>query len=467
MTNNEEQKVLEFVEHTFESEIKTLDQRGAGVTTIKRKNKHGKVKTQKFSVPYTLPGERIRATIVPPYRKKIAKLDEVLEAHPQRIEAACPHFGRCGGCTWQHWTYEGQLKQKTNMVKGYLKEQGFDPCIVKDTLPAASEWGYRNKMEFTFAPDGSLGLHEQGNYRHIIPLKTCLIASDVMVDVTLEVARWAEKHQLPGYNKETHEGLLRTVLVRHSRATDEVMLAIFATERAIPETSELVKTITNDYPQVKSLLWLKNEQVADRAQADEIEVLAGREFIYDKLAGYTFRLWHDTFFQTNPVQAEKLVELALEMAQPRKDEKMIDLFCGVGTFSLPFADRVAQLAGIEIVETSVLSARRNAADNQVANTHFFTNDVRRGLQEVLDFFGVPDLFLLDPPRSGAGGKVMRRIARTNPGRIVYVSCNPQTFAQDVKELVPFGYELEKVQPVDLFPQTYHVELVALLKKVSK
>src|SRR5690606_33790254 len=124
-------------------------------------------------------------------------------------------------------------------------------------------------------------------------------------------------------------------------------------------TSELVKTITNDYPQVKSLLWLKNEQVADRAQADEIEVLAGREFIYDKLAGYTYRLWHDTFFQTNPVQAEKLVELALEMAQPRKDEKMIDLFCGVGTFSLPFADRVAQLAGIEIVETSVLSARRN------------------------------------------------------------------------------------------------------------
>lgn len=464
MTDNEVKKVLEFEDHTFVSEIKALDNRGAGITSIKRKNKHGTVKSRRLSVPYTLPGETVRATIVAPFRKKVARLDEVIEAHPERIEAKCPHFGRCGGCTWQHLTYEAQLKQKTDMVKGYLTEQGFDANIVSDTIAAESEWGYRNKMEFTFGRDGSLGLHEQGNYREIIPLETCLIASDEMVQVTLEVARWAKAYKLPGYNKETHEGLLRTVLVRHSRATGEVMLAIFATENVIPEADHLVETIQEKYPQVKSLLWLKNEQIADRAQADDVELLVGREYIYDQLAGYTYRIWHDTFFQTNPVQAEKLVELAIEMGKPQKDEKMIDLFCGVGTFSLPFAERVNQLAGIEIVETSVLSARRNAQDNNVINTSFFTNDVRRGLAEVLEYFGVPDLFLLDPPRSGAGGKVMRRIARTNPGRIVYVSCNPQTFATDVKELVPFGYELKRVQPVDLFPQTYHVELVALLEK---
>lgn len=458
---------LEYNENTFIGEIKSLDNKGAGVTTIKRKNKHGNVKSRKLSVPYTLPGEKVQATIVPPYRNKVARLDEVIEAHPERIEAACPHFSRCGGCTWQHWTYEAQLQQKTEMVKGYLTEQGFDSNPVYDTIAAESEWGYRNKMEFTFAPDGSLGLHEQGNFRQVIPLETCLIASDDMVQLTLEVARWAKKHHLPGYNKETHEGLLRTLLVRHSRTTGEMMIALFATKNVIPEAKQLVETITKNYPQVKSILWLKNEQIADRAQADEVELLAGREYIFDTLAGYKYRLWHDTFFQTNPVQAEKLVELAIEMAAPQKNEKMIDLFCGVGTFSLPFADRVAQLAGIEIVDTSILSARRNAKDNDVDNTHFFTNDVRRGLAEVLDFFGVPDLFLLDPPRSGAGGKVMRRIARSEPGRIVYVSCNPQTFATDIKELEPFGYKLEKVQPVDLFPQTYHVECVALMSRVEE
>lgn len=458
---------LQFNENTFTSEIKTLDEKGAGQTTIRRENKYGKLKSQKITVPYTLPGEGVRATVIPPYRKKIARLDELLTKHPERIVPACPHFGRCGGCTWQHWNYEAQLAHKTATVKSLLEEQGFDSSLVKDTIRAESKWEYRNKMEFTFAPDGSLGLHEQSNFRKVIPLETCLIASDDMVQVTLAVAHWAKKNKLAGYNKETHEGLLRTLLVRHSRTTGEMMVAVFATETVIAKADELVKLIATEFPQVKSLLWIKNEQVADRMQADEVELLAGRDYIFDTLAGYQYRLWFDTFFQTNPVQAEKLVELALEMANPTKDEKMIDLFCGVGTFSLPFADRVAQLAGIEIVETSILSAKRNAKDNEVENTHFFTNDVRRGLAEVIEFFGIPDLFLLDPPRSGAGGKVMRRIARSEPGRIVYVSCNPRTFVTDIKELEPFGYQLQAVQPVDLFPHTYHVELVALMSRVDE
>src|SRR5699024_2595201 len=179
-----------------------------------------------------------------------------------------------------------------------------------------------------------------------------------------------------------------------------------------------------------------------------------------------YRLWFDTFFQTNPVQAEKLVELALDMAQPKKTEKMIDLFCGVGTFSLPFAERVGQLAGIEIVDTSIQSAKRNAKDNDIDNTLFYTSDARRGLAEVVESFGTPNLFLLDPPRSGAGGKVMRRIGRAEPDRVVYVSCNPKTFATDIKQLAEFGYRLETVQPVDLFPQTYHVEVVALMSRVD-
>lgn len=464
MGESEATMALKRNENTFITKIDGFDNRGSGKASIRRENKHGKVKKEKVSIPYTLPGEEVKATLVPPYRKKIARVEELIYQDPNRVKAECPHFGKCGGCTWQHISYEGQLRYKTLFVKALIKAQGFDESLVADTIPAESEWGYRNKMEFTFGPDGSLGLHELNHYNKIIPLETCLIASDPMVEVTMEVARWAKRHELPGYNKESHEGLLRHLLVRHSRSTDEMMVVIFATEAAIPEVEELIEIFAEKYPQVKCFQWIINRQLSDSVQADEIELLLGRDFIYDTLAGFRYRLWFDTFFQTNPVQAEKLVELALEMAEPKKDEKMIDLFCGVGTFSLPFAEKVEELAGIEIVDTSIQSARRNAKDNGIDNTKFYTSDARRGLAKVIEEFGVPNLFLLDPPRSGAGGKVMRRIARANPDRIVYVSCNPQSFATDITELVPFGYELQRVQPVDLFPQTNHVELVALLTK---
>lgn len=313
-----------------------------------------------------------------------------------------------------------------------------------------------------------MGLHEQGNFRKIISLETCLIASKGMTEAALAVARWAKENKLPGYDKQNHEGLLRHLMVRESFATGEIMLALFATEPPTEKWKDAVQQLTElierDFPNVKSMLWMENTLWADRTQAEEVHVLSGRDFIYDELSGYRYRLWFDTFFQTNPQQAEVLVEEALKMGEPKKSEKMIDLFCGVGTFSLPFAARTKVLAEVEIVETSIESAKRNAKENGIDNTYFLASDARRGIDVVLEEFGRPDLLMLDPPRSGAGGKVMRRIGRAQPSRIVYVSCNPVTFASDIKELVPFGYELKKVQPVDLFPHTVHVECCALLIK---
>ncbi|WP_026695208.1 23S rRNA (uracil(1939)-C(5))-methyltransferase RlmD [Peribacillus kribbensis] len=449
------------------AEIRQLDKKGSGQAAVWRENDQGSMKKLKLTIPRTLPGEKVDVTVdMPEKRRRLAVPNEILEAHPERIAAACPHFEKCGGCVWQHWQYEGQLNEKTNHVKDAIEAQGFDPNLVLDTIGMDNPWRYRNKMEFTFSPDGSLGLHEQGNFRKIISLETCLIAGEEMVAGAMEVADWAKSHQLSGYNKDLHEGLLRHLMVRQSFATGEMMLALFATEAPAGELKEaaddLVQRITEKFPQVKSLLWLENTDWADRTQSEETHILAGRDFIYDEMDGYRFRLWFDTFFQTNPVQAQKLVDLAIEMGQPKKTEKMIDLFCGVGTFSLPFADRVGKLAGIEIVETSIASAKRNAADNGFDNTYFLAKDARKGIDEVLESFGTPELLLLDPPRSGAGGKVMRRIGRAKPERIVYVSCNPDTFAIDIKELEQFGYSLKVVQPVDLFPHTVHVESCALL-----
>jgi 23S rRNA (uracil1939-C5)-methyltransferase len=453
-------------EEIMVADIKQLDKKGSGQAEVWRENEHGNKKKLKLTIPQTLPGEKVRVTVdQPDRRRRKAMPDEILEAHSERTDAPCPHFERCGGCVWQHWGYEGQLKQKTDHVKHALETEGFDPNLVRDTIGMDKPWQYRNKMEFTFAPDGSLGLHEQGNFRKIIPLETCLIASEEMVEAAMEVAGWVKDHELQGYNKDLHEGLLRHLMVRQSFVTGELMLALFATEAPDAHqkaVDDLVTRISDKFPHVKSLLWLENTAWADRTQAEKIHLLAGRDFIYDEMDGYRFRLWFDTFFQTNPTQAQKLVDLAIEMGQPKKTEKMIDLFCGVGTFSLPFANRVGELAGIEIVESSIESAKRNAEDNGISNTTFLAKDARKGIDQMLESFGRPELLLLDPPRSGAGGKVMRRIGRSKPERIVYVSCNPDTFATDIKELEPFGYTLEAIQPVDLFPHTVHVECVAQL-----
>ncbi|MDH5162485.1 23S rRNA (uracil(1939)-C(5))-methyltransferase RlmD [Heyndrickxia oleronia] len=451
------------------TEIRQLDAKGSGQAVVWRENEIGNPKKLKLTIPQTLPGEKVRVTVDQPERRRRKAIpEEILDAHPERVAPSCIHFERCGGCVWQHWQYSGQLQQKTNHVKQVLEAQGFSPDLVQDTIGMENPWHYRNKMEFTFAPDGSLGLHEQGNFRKIISLETCLIAGEEMVEAAMEVAKWSKEYQLTGYNKDTHEGLLRHLMVRQSFATGEMMLALFATESPNEHLDKaaknLVERIENKFPQVKSLLWLENTDWADRTQSEQTHVLAGRDFIYDEMAGYRYRLWFDTFFQTNPTQAQKLVELAIEMGQPKESEKMIDLFCGVGTFSLPFASRVNKLAGIEIVETSIESAKRNAQDNGISNTYFLAKDARKGIDQVLESFGHPELLMLDPPRSGAGGKVMRRIGRSKPARIVYVSCNPDTFATDIKELEPFGYTLKQIQPVDLFPHTVHVECVALLVK---
>lgn len=453
---------------TFEAVIEELDTKGEGLVQVESVSRKGKVYRSKLSIPYTLPGEKVKAQVAMPYRKNRAKLLEVQEAHPERIAPRCAHFGLCGGCSWQHWTYEAQLEQKTNQVKQYLIDNGHDPSLVRPTIPAVDSWHYRNKMEFTFRADGAIGLHVKGSYKDIIELEECHIATKLMIDVTKLVGDWVKEVGLPGYNKETNEGLFRNVIVRHSAATGEVMLALFATERPneTHQTELLVQRMNERFPEVKSLLWLVNRDIGDRTQAEETIVLSGRDFIYDELNNFRFRLWFDTFFQPNPRQAEVLVDLAIQMADPQPDERMVDLFCGVGTFSLPFAQHVKELYGVEIVETSIESAKRNAKDNGISNAKFFAQDARLGLRDVIDTYGIPDLLLVDPPRSGTGGKVMRRIARTEAARVVYVSCNPKTFAEDITHMLDFGYELEVVQPVDQFPQTYHIETVSVLRKTS-
>lgn len=457
----------------LELTIDHIDRRGYGVAryihppTTGSNGKHLVV-----FIPNVVPGDVVRVSVPNAKGRKRATLeyDELIEAGPGRnldipINEPIP-----GGTPLRFMKYDHQLAHKLTEVKAYMEEKGFNPDLVHDIIGMDQPDRYRNKMELTFGPNGELGMHQQGNFRKIIDLQDSAIAPELMIDIKHIVSQWQAKYQLQGYNKDTHEGLLRNLLMRVSFATGEIMVAVFATESL--ETmdpnviQDLVTSLTSAYSDIQSLMWIKHADVTDSIQADEIEVIHGRDYIHDEIYGYRFRLWHNTFFQPNPVQAEKMIDYALDMAQVQEDMRVLDLFCGVGTFSLPLASRSKELAGIEIVESSIESAKRNAVDNGLDNTYFVAIDARQGMKDLPDTWGRPDLLLLDPPRSGAGGKVMRAIGRLGTEKVVYVSCNPKTMAEDMVWLRDFGYELKVVQPIDQFPHTPHVECIVLMEKVQ-
>lgn len=423
-------------------------------------------------VTNVVPGDVVRVTIpnAKGRRKAVVDYDELLYPGPSRNLSVPTHTAVSGGTPLQYMHYDAQLEYKMEMVKGYLKEKGFDTNLVQPIIGMAEPTRYRNKMELTFGENGELGMHQQGNFRRVIDMEDSILAPKVMVDVKHVVSEWQKDYQLPGYGKKTEQGLLRNLLLRMSFATGELMVVLYATEapQVYQEAADdLVKRLTSQFENLVSLLWVEHASAVERIQADETYILHGRDYINDELNGFKYRIWPDTFFQANPVQAEKLVELALDMADVNKEMRVLDLFCGVGTFSLPLAKASKELAGIEIVENSILSARRNATDNQLTNTYFMTSDARQGLIDLKEEWGYPDLLVLDPPRSGAGGKVMRSIGRFGTDKVVYVSCSPKSLADDLVWLRDFGYELITVQPVDQFPHTTHVETVVLMSKLKK
>lgn len=453
--------------------IERIDERGYGYTYYTHEpDKGSEGKKLNIFVTNVVPGDKVRVSI--PNAKgrgrALVEYDELLEAGPSRNLDIATDEAQSGGAPLQYMLYKDQLAYKDALVKKYLGDKGFDTSLIKPIIGMENPTRYRNKMELSFGANGELGMFQQGNFKRVIDLEDSILMPEVMVKIKKLVSQWQKDHKLSGYNKETESGLLRNLLLRTSFATEELMVVIYASEPSSAHqeaADDLVARLSKDIEMLRSLQWVEHAEATERVQTDSVTVLAGRDFINEELNGFKYRIWPDTFFQATPVQAEKLVELAMEMAQVDKDMKVLDLFCGVGTFSLPLAKESKALAGIEIVEQSIESAKLNAKDNNIDNTFFMTSDARNGLIQLNDVWGHPDLLLLDPPRSGAGGKVMRSIGRFGTDKVVYVSCSPKSLANDLVWLKDYGYELILVQPVDQFPHTTHVETVVLMSKVKK
>lgn len=407
-----------------------------------------------------VPGDTVRAVVTK--RKKAyaeARTVALLEAGPERIDAIAAH----PGAPWQVLPYERQVAIKAEQVQDALQRIGrLEGYELEPLVPAVEQWRYRNKLEYSFgtAPDGELicGFHAVGSWEQIEHVEDCLLASEAGNRARRAALQWCRERGLGAYDRRAQTGLLRNLVVREGRRTGELQVRVVTSDEPV-DLDGFAEAVG-----AGSVVWTRALDVGETTAGGISEVLHGTEAIEEELGGLRFRISADAFFQTNTEMAERLYGLAAEYAGLQGWERVYDLFCGIGTIGLSLAPRAGEVWGLEIVEEAISDAIANARRNEIDNARFFAGDVRLALREMVETSGRPDVLVVDPPRSGLSAKIVRRVIEAAPTRIVYVSCNPTTLAPNAAQLVEAGYALRRVRPVDMFPQTPHIECVALLER---
>ncbi|MFN8221758.1 MAG: 23S rRNA (uracil(1939)-C(5))-methyltransferase RlmD [Gaiellales bacterium] len=414
-----------------------------------------------------LPGDRVRARVTKVKRGFAeATRVELLEGSSDRVEAACAHFGVCGGCRFQDYAYDRQLETKQQQVLDALvRIGGFAEPPLEPIIPARSQYGYRNKLEYSFAggPDGLvLGFHRAGRWDEIVDVDRCHLTSELGNEIRAAVCRWAREEELEPYDQETQSGYLRHLVVREGRNTGDALVMLVTGPGERFDRDYFVETV-RACSGVKSIHWAINDSVAEVTNLPS-RVLWGQEWIEEELLGLRFRVRPNAFLQTNTEMAEVLYELARDTAGLTGNDNLYDLYCGTGTIGLLLAGAAGHVWGVEISEEAVACAIENAEANGVANASFFAGNVGQSIEELVERAGRPDVVVVDPPRAGLAGKALRRTGELQASRIVYVSCNPTTLASDLAVLRDeYGYALRRCTPVDMFPHTPHIETVNLLE----
>jgi len=420
-------------------------------------------------VPGALPGETVTAEII--LLKKsyaLGKLLSIEQESPFRVVPECPVYENCGGCQLSHLTYEGQLDMKYRRVKDVIERiAGESGNLVRPVLPAAHPFAYRNKMA---VPAGlvkgkaALGCYRQGSH-DIIPVSSCAIQKEENNRLLRFARRFIEKYGISVYDEKTRKGSLRHVLGRVGDGGKMMAVLVTASE-ILPEEKRWIEEIKKELPEVVSLWHNIQSKLGNTILGAKIRHLWGRETLTASLCGLRFEVSPYSFFQVHKEQAEILYEKALAYADLKGGETVIDAYCGTGTISLCLAKKAKRFIGIEIVKPAIEDAKKNAKKNHMENTEFYAADAGKLMPQLYRQGLVPDVIVMDPVRAGCSEEVLKAAAGMNPKRIVYVSCNPATFARDAKILKSEGYEIKEIQPVDMFPQTMHVEAIVLLSKLD-
>ncbi|HJR94509.1 MAG TPA: 23S rRNA (uracil(1939)-C(5))-methyltransferase RlmD [Gaiellaceae bacterium] len=415
-----------------------------------------------------VPGDDVRARVTK-VKRGFAEgvVTDLVRPSSARVDAPCPHFGVCGGCRFQDLAYEVQVTEKERQVRDALVRIGrFDDPPLEPIVPTVSQYGYRNKLEYSFTrtPEGvDLGFHRAGRWDEVIGIDVCLLTTDVGNAIRLAVRDWAREEGLEPYDQDAGSGYLRHLVVREGRNTGQALVVLVTAPGERFEAGYLVDVLRR-FPEVRSIHWAINDTPAEQTNLPT-KLLWGEEAIEEEILGLRFRVRPSAFLQTNTEMAERLYELAREYAALTGTENVYDLYCGTGTIGLSLAGGGAFVWGLEISEEAVACAIENAELNGIPNASFFAGNVGQTVEELREEAGEPDVVIVDPPRAGLAGKALRRTGALAASRIVYVSCNPTTLASDLQVLRDeYGYQLERCRPVDMFPHTPHVESVSALRR---
>lgn len=441
-------------------------------------------------IPYAAPGDIVDIKID---KKKHsfaeAHITRIVKPSPDRREPVCSAFGTCGGCRWQHLPYPEQLRHKRQQVVDALERIAkVELPEIRPTLGSKEEWGYRNKMEYTFSDKRwrtwedirsgkefsdngtALGFHIPGAFDKVLHIERCHLQNEKGDEIRNFIYDYAVSHNLSFYNIKENHGLLRTLMIRIA-STGEIMVCLTFGEDDPEKINDVMTAIRERFPEITSLLYVVNLKLNDSIADQEVNAFYGPEYIEEEMEGLKFRINAKSFYQTNSLQAYELYKVARDFAglSPDKEQKgekplVYDLYTGTGTIANFVARQASQVVGIEYVEEAIADAKLNAEVNGLDNTLFYAGDMKNVLtDEFVNKHGRPDVMIVDPPRAGMHEDVVKVILNAAPEVIVYVSCNPATQARDLA-LLDKSYKVTAVQPVDMFPHTHHVENVVKLEK---
>ena len=409
-----------------------------------------------------LPDEEVLVEIEA--RKKnyaVGRLVEVIKKSSERVEPFCPLYKNCGGCQLQHMSYPAQLKWKRQQVVDAIERIGkLDGVKIFDTLGMENPLRYRNKMQFPVGKNLLVGCYARGSHK-IIDTNACLIQNELNDKILNAVRRVAKKFNLPPYDEDTHRGFLRHVMGRVGCGGEFMVVLVTATKN-FPDEKNFVRALVKELPEVTSIQQnvqtFHNNVILGR----DTKILYGKPTIHDKIGDLRFNISARSFFQVNTAQAEVLYKTALDFAELHGRETVIDAYCGTGTISLFLARKARKVIGVEVVSSAIADAKKNSRENKIRNAEFFVGDAVKILPKIFSAGVFAEVVVVDPPRAGCDKKVLETFAAMQPEKIIYVSCNPATLARDLKILGDFGWRTKKIQPVDMFPFTSHVECVAQL-----
>lgn len=413
-------------------------------------------------------GEKVKILIVKVLSSHaFGKILEIIDKSEKRQDADCSTYKRCGGCNLRHIKYEETLKMKQNAVQSLVNKTLKNKIIVQETVGMENPLHYRNKAQYPLGinKDGEPVIGVFASRTHeVIPMEKCLIQNSQSEEIAKYVLEFIKQNNISIYNEKTGKGLFRHIVIKVGIKTNQIMCVLVVNGKSIPKETQLINELIRNFPQIKTIVKNINMKNTNVILGQENINIYGDGYIEDKLGEYIFKISPLSFYQVNPIQAEKLYNLGVEMAQISKEDTVFDLYCGIGTISLFMAKYAKKVYGIEIIKEAVDAANENAKVNGVTNTEFYAGDVEVVLDDLINKQGITaDVVMFDPPRKGLDKNSINNILKIKPKKIVYISCNPATLIRDLAEFEE-TYEIRTIVPVDMFPWTSNVECVALMNR---